>query len=59
MVIEFKDLTYSVVEDDQIYNVTIVKQGEPRPGAAIEVSIIPIPDSAECKRMITLLTAAS
>ena len=52
MIIEFKDLTYSVVEDDRIYNVTIVKQGEP--GEAIEVSILPnpdatSPDSAECK----------
>ena len=55
MVIEFKDLTYSVVEDDQIYNVTIVKQGEP--GVPIEVSILSnpdptSPDSAECKGMI-------
>ena len=52
--IEFKDLTYSVVEDVRIYNVTIVKQGEP--GEDIVLLIVPntdptSSDSAECKRM--------
>ena len=52
--IEFRDLTYSVVEDDRIYNVTIVKQGEP--GEDIVVTLLPTTDptssnSAECKRI--------
>ena len=59
--IEFKDLTYSVVEDVRIYNVTIVKQGEP--GEDIPVLILPntdptSADSAECKRTAILLTMA-
>ena len=61
MFIEFKELTYSVVEDVSIYNVTIVRQGEP--GKEIEVSIVPTPDptsldSAQCKRMAMLLIVA-
>ena len=54
VLIEFRDLTYSVVEDDRIYNVTIVKQGEP--GEDIAISIFPAIDPtaldpAGCKRM--------
>lgn len=56
VIIEFKDLEYSVVEGDRIYNVTVVKQGEP--GEDIVVTISPIPDSsgpfpAMCKKMAT------
>ena len=52
--IEFRNLTYSVVEDDLIYNITIVRQGEPREN--IVIAIIPGPDptsfdSATCKRI--------
>ena len=54
-------MTYSVVEDVGIYNVTIVRQGEP--GKEIEVSIVPTPDptspdSAQCKRIAILLIVA-
>ena len=61
MFIEFQDLTYSVVEDEEIYNVTIVKRGEP--GEDIQVLILPNPDptsanSAACKRTAILLTIA-
>ena len=56
VLIEFQDLSYSVVEDERIYNVTIVRQGEP--GEDIVVSISPTvdttsPDPAECKRLAT------
>ena len=61
MFIEFKELSYSVVEDVGTYNVTIVRQGEP--GKEIEVSIVPNPDStsfdsAECKTMAISLIVA-
>lgn len=50
--IEFKDSAYSVVEDLRIYNVIIVKQGEPAEDTV--VFIVPTtdptsPDHAECK----------
>lgn len=54
--IEFRDLTYSIVEDDRIYNVTIVRQGEPGENMVISISSNPdptSPDSAECKRLTT------
>ena len=54
MFIEFRDLIYSVVEDNRIYNVTIVRQGEPGEDIVIAVSPNPDPtsfDSAECKGM--------
>ena len=52
--IEFKDSAYSVVEDLHVYNVTIVKQGEPTED--IVVLIVPTTDPtsydhAECKTM--------
>ena len=48
-------MTYSVVEDEEIYNVTIVRRGEP--GEDIVVSISPnidptSPDTAESKELI-------
>ena len=53
MLIEFRDVAYSVVEGVRFYNVTVVKQGEP--GEDIVVSIFPSPDptavdTVECKR---------
>lgn len=50
--IEFKDSAYSVVEDLHVYNVTIIKQGEPTED--IVVLIVPTTDPtssdhAECK----------
>ena len=61
MFIEFKDPAYSVVEDDLIYEVTIVKQGEPQ--EEIVVSIFPIADptafdTADCKRTTIYLKVA-
>lgn len=47
--IEFKDLAYSLIEGDRVYQVTIVKQGEP--GENIVVLIIPEVETAECKRL--------
>lgn len=54
VVIEFKDSAYSVVEGVRVYNVTLVKRGEP--GEDIAVSILPSPDytavdTAERKRI--------
>ena len=52
MFIEFRDLIYSLVEDNRIYNVTIVRQGEPGEDIVVAVSPNPDPtsfDSAECK----------
>ena len=52
--IEFQDATYSVVEDNQIYSVTIVRQGEPGEDIVVTVSPNPDPtssDSAQCKEM--------
>ena len=54
MFIEFSSATYSVVEDDRLYSVTVVRQGEP--GENITVSIFlevdsTSPDPVECKRM--------
>ena len=54
MFIEFRDLTYSVVEDNRIYNVTILRQGES--GEDIVILVIPDADptsfdSADCKGM--------
>ena len=54
MFIEFRDLIYSVVEDDHFYNVTILRQGEPGEDIVVMVSPNPDPtsfDSAECKGM--------
>ena len=42
---EFKESVYSVVEDDGIYNVTVVKQG--RSLQDIVVNIIPAPETAK------------
>ena len=52
MLIEFRDVAYSVVEGVRFYNVTVVKQG--KPGEDIVVSIFPSPDptavdTVECK----------
>ena len=46
---EFKDSTYSVIEDQKIFNVTLLRQDEP--GQDIVVSIIPNTDggTARCK----------
>ena len=44
------------MEDDRIYNVTIVRQGEPGENMVISISSNPdptSPDSAECKRLTT------
>ena len=52
--IEFRNLTYSVVEDDRIYNITIVRQGEPRENIVISIYPDADPtsfDSADCKRI--------
>lgn len=54
VVIEFKDSAYSVVEGVRVYNVTLVKRGEPEEDIA--VSIFPSPDytavdTAERKRI--------
>ena len=61
MLIEFRDLAYSVVEGARFYNVTVVKQGEP--GEDIVVSIFPSEDSTavdtvECKRITVYSKAA-
>lgn len=47
VIIEFKDLVYSLVEGDRVYDVTIVKQGEPEEN--IVVLILPEADTAVCK----------
>ena len=39
MLVEFKDSAYSVIEDQRVFNVTLVRQGEP--GQDIVVSILP------------------
>ena len=46
---EFKESSYSVIEDEQVFNVTLVKQGDP--GQDIPVSIVPIvtAGTATCK----------
>ena len=41
---EFKDASYSVIEDEAVFNVTLVKQGDP--GQSITVGIIPLPGEA-------------
>ena len=38
MFIEYKDLAYSVVEDDVFYNVTIVRQGEPGQDIVVQIT---------------------
>ena len=45
---EFKEISYSVIEDEQVFNVTVVKQGDP--GQDILVSIIPIVNTAGTAR---------
>ena len=45
--VEFKESSYSVVEDDSIFNVTLVKQGNLMQD--ILVFIIPIPGITKCK----------
>ena len=45
--VEFKESSYSVVEDDSIFNVTLIKQGNLM--RDILVFIIPIPGIAKCK----------
>ena len=45
--VEFKESSYSVVEDDSMFNVTLVKQGNPMQD--ILVFIIPVPGTAKCK----------
>ena len=52
VLIEFRDVAYSVVEGMRFYYVTVVKQGEP--GEDIVVSIVSSPDptaadTVECK----------
>ena len=47
MLIEFSEATYSVIEDVSVFNVTLVKQGDPAQN--IQVGIIPVPGSARCK----------
>ena len=52
--VEFKDSDYFVVEDHRLYNVTVVKHGEPKNKTKVAVSFIPDPtshDPAECKRL--------
>ena len=41
---EFTEVAYSVIEDEAVFNVTVVKQGDP--GQNILVGIIPLPGSA-------------
>ena len=48
--VEFKESSYSVVEDDSIFNVTLVKQGNLMQD--ILVFIIPIPGIAKCKQFL-------
>ena len=55
MFVEFRELMYFVVEDNRIYNVTILRQGEP--GKDIVILVIPDADptsfdSADCKEMV-------
>ena len=52
MIIQFRDVIYSVVEGVRVYNVTVEKEGEP--GLDLLISIFPSPDSTaadtvECK----------
>ena len=44
---EFKETAYSVIEGDRVFNVTLVKQGDP--GQNIAVAIIPVNGLARCK----------
>ena len=64
MIIEFREATYSVVEDNRAYTFTVVRQGEP--GEDIVVSIFPSPDSrpgaidpVECKRTSVIKSICS
>lgn len=36
---EFRETAYSVIEDEMVYNVTVIKQGDP--GQEFVVSILP------------------
>ena len=49
VIIELKDTTYSVVEDDRIFNITVVKQGDP--GRAIVVRIVASDNTTDSKCM--------
>ena len=49
---DFKESSYSVVEDDSIFNVTLVKQGNPMQD--ILVFIIPIPGTVKCKYLFKM-----
>lgn len=44
---EFKETAYSVIEDDRLFNVTLIKQGNSRQD--IVVSIIAVAGDARCK----------
>lgn len=49
VLVEFKDTVYSVIEDETVFEVTLVKQGDP--GQSITVSILPneTVGTARCK----------
>lgn len=47
VILEFKDSTYSVVEDVSAFNVTVVKQGNSMQD--ILVNIFPSPETARCE----------
>lgn len=47
VIIEFKEKTYSVIEDVSVYNVTVVKKGNSMKD--IEVNIFPSPETAKCE----------
>ena len=44
VVVEFKENAYSVIEDDSVYNVTVIKQGNSLQN--IVVNIFPTPETA-------------
>lgn len=46
---EFRETTYSVIEDVSVFNVTLVKQGDP--GQNFAVNVFPISGSARCKQL--------
>ena len=44
---EFRETSYSVIENVGVFNVTLVKQGDP--GQRVVVNVFPISGSARCK----------
>ena len=51
VIVEFKDSNYSVLESDRIFNVTLVKQGNPSRPIRVSITLSDITTSGKCVTM--------